>query len=171
MIETKTIIILTFLILILLFIIFLIIRFYTPPLDEENIEKLNKKEYENYELEIICGSECTNDLNCRSFSYNPLNKKCSLYDTLKYDNHSNHVSCNKIQPLLHSQLVDDISLTKNTVYYCNSNTHPDRINSYTQNENRFQYVNNKKILLPTIKDSFRDEYYAPKIERYNYINY
>lgn len=170
MIEINTIIILISLLSILLFIIFLIIFSYTPPLNKEDIERLNKKENENHELEIICGTQCTNDLNCRSFSYNPLNKKCNLYDTLKYDNNK-YILCNKIQPILHTQLIDDISLTKNTIYYCNNNTYPDRINSYTQDENRFQYVNNKKILLPTIKDSFRDKYYAPIVERYNYINY
>lgn len=137
-------------------------------LDIEKINKINEMEKKSFG-EVQCGSNCTSDLACKSFSYDPIAKRCMVSPNLT-QNKLSMITCNKINPIRDFDLIDDINLVRNSVYYCFDGTHPKRINNLNQNENRIQYVNNRKIILQTSKDHFIDGYPAPILSRYQFTN-
>jgi hypothetical protein len=162
----------------LLFIGSLIILVLSPNKDDDFIlsqEQINIIESENINkdnndiLEINCGSDCTSDLACKGFSYDPINKKCIISSNLQ-QNSLSMKTCNKINPLTDFDLIDDNNLVRNSIYFCYDGTFPKRTNNINQNENRIQYINNRKIVLQTSKDNFIDNYPSPININYEYTN-
>jgi hypothetical protein len=159
------IIILLLFITFIFLLIFSLINFDSKTNDFIEIDDEFSINQEIESLEKQCGSDCTADLKCRSFMFDPINKTCTLYPKLTQNAYSK-VVCNKIQPITDFDTLNDGTLTRNSVYTCHNSIQPTDNNDI----NRIQYVNNNKNILTTNHTSNNRIYPSPKITRYQFRN-
>lgn len=108
------------------------------------------KYIENYDGRISnitlteCGTECTNGYDCTGFAYKPINNICYLSktsilgkpeDTKPYHDEYTKLDtrCNKINKMKDSDFINELTLSRNSVYMCSDGEN--NIN------NKMQYAN------------------------------
>lgn len=93
--------------------------------------------------EVVCGTRCTEGLDCAGFAYKPIEKTCFLSKTGILGKPLNSIysdryskldrRCNKINRITDNQRIDGITLTQNSIYLCSDG----EANTTTE----FQYAN------------------------------
>jgi hypothetical protein len=124
----------------------------------ENNES-NEIEYYDLEIkditEVDCGTRCTEALNCSGFAYKPVEKACYLsktgiigkpIDSIYSDDYSKlDRRCSKANRITDRNRIDNITLTRNSVYMCSDG----ESNTVT----RFQYANLGASALEDVRTS------------------